>query len=100
MSDEYWWLSHTDNPEEINDFLRTLTELGMIEGAALGIAKLVMDEGTEVLSAKQQTVFDRYVIDQFAKRWCPRCSRNIQWSEMLHNDGWCAYCNHLLHKND
>ncbi len=99
-SDEYWWFSHTDYPEEINDFLTTLIELGMIEEAAPGIARFVIDERVESLTAKQAFVFDRDVIQPHAIQLCPRCGNEIRWSEMLHQDGWCAYCNNLLHKDD
>ena len=99
MRDAYWCCSHTDYPEAINDFLTTLIAGGMLEGAALGMAQLVIDEGTDSLTAQQQAVVARYVIRELAKPSCPRCGCDIRWSAMLHNDGWCAYCNHLLHKN-
>ena len=100
MGEEYWWFAHTDYPGEINNFLTTLIELGMIEGAALGIARFVITEGTENLSPKQAAVFDRHVIQPHAIRLCARCGQEIRWSEMLHQDGCCAYCNYQLNKND
>ena len=96
--EKYWWYS--DAGTEMNEFLTTLIELGMIEGAALGIARLVIDQGVESLTPRQTTVFDQHVIQPHAIRSCPRCGQEIRWSEMLHQEGWCAYCNNLLHKND
>ena len=45
-----------------------------LEGAALGVAKLVVARGTDVLSPKQRHVFETYVLseDNVLKE-CARC---------------------------
>ena len=98
--EKYWWFSHTEYPAEINDFLKTLIELGMIEGAALGISRLVIDQGTESLTVKQAAVFDRHVIRPHAIQRCPISMDEMRWSEMLHHDGLCARCHYKSERND
>jgi hypothetical protein len=95
--ERYWWYDHTDYPEEIAEFLTTLSDLGMIDGdTARGITKLAVDQGIASLSVKQAAVLDRYVIQPHAIPWCPVCGQDIRWSEMLHHDGVCAHCDYTL----
>lgn len=81
-----------------DDFLQQLIDGDRLEGAALGITKLVIDRGEEVLSSAQKFVFNRDVLDVFVIRECSRMGCDIPWSEMLmahENGGMCGYCDHM-----
>lgn len=104
-ADEYWWYHHVAEDNDwveprINEFFTTILRTVALDGAALGITKLVLDQGLDVLSPKQAYVFDQEVIEPHAHQQCGRCSQDIPWDEMLFNDGWCSYCYHLLQKDD
>ena len=55
--DEYWWFSRDDDDgHDRNAYLTDLIRDGLLEGAALGITRLVIDQGFEDLSPKQAAV--------------------------------------------
>jgi hypothetical protein len=56
------WNDHTDF--ELSEALQEVIDGEYLEQrtAALGIAKLVADWGTGILSAKQQRVYDKHVV--------------------------------------
>lgn len=82
---------------EFSDFLQQLVDRDHLEGAALGITKLVIDKGDDFLTDKQRYVFRTEVLEVFVRESCVRgCS--IPWSEMYeahHNGGLCSYCAHM-----
>ncbi|CAB3705168.1 hypothetical protein LMG1866_02781 [Achromobacter ruhlandii] len=91
---------HNSGPTEqteFGDFLQQLVDRDHLEGAALGITKLVIDKGESFLTDKQRYVFQKEVLDVFVKESCVRgCS--IPWSEMYEaydNGGLCSYCAHM-----
>jgi hypothetical protein len=52
-------LKHMDTDREYEDFLQEIVDGEHLEGAALGITKLVIDKGEDALSDKQRFVFNR-----------------------------------------
>lgn len=85
------------------DFLQEIIDMEALEGAALGITKIVIDKGREALSTKQDYVFQKQVLDEFTVDECKRCSCDIPWCEMssaYDNGGFCSYCNHMMNKDD
>lgn len=90
---------------EFRDFVQELIACEHLEGAALGIAKLVVDRGRDVLTPKQTYVFDTYVLGENTVDVCDRCSNPIPWCEMYHavhyrGTGLCGWCQHMVDKND
>ena len=57
MPEEYWWFFRDDDGQDRNAYLTELMTDGLLAGAALGIARLVMHEGFEGLSTRQAAVF-------------------------------------------
>lgn len=93
---------HMDD-DGFKEFLQQVVDHGGLEGAALGIAKLVIDKGEQALSEKQQYVFKTQVLDEFTVSACERCSSPIPWSEMYDaatEHGLCNYCWHMTGKDD
>ena len=88
------------NEEDFNGYLYQLIESGKLDSMQLGIAKLVIDKGYEILSPKQRKVFD-HMIDTNAIGCCRRGACDIPWCEMfeaLYNGGYCNYCQHMMEK--
>ncbi|MFC1503726.1 hypothetical protein ACFL53_05255, partial [Pseudomonadota bacterium] len=86
-----------------SDFLGQLIDMEHLEGAALGITKLVIDKGEDALSTKQKFVFKKEVLDPYTVSECSRCASNIPWSEMYDaatEHGLCNYCWHMTTKDD
>lgn len=95
-------MSIYDEPDYYSEFLQELIDMGHIDGAALGITKLVINKGEESLSEKQRYVFQNYVIDEFTVR-CSRCGDEIPWSEMyiaLTDHGMCGWCSSVSERKD
>jgi hypothetical protein len=96
------WNDRIDQGEEDRKaFLRQLIDGDRLEDAALGITKLVIDKGDDVLSEKQKFVFKRDVLDVYVIRECSRGGCDIPWSEMMmayDNGGLCGYCAHMHDK--
>lgn len=87
---------------EYNEFLQTLIDSEHLDGPASGIAKKVIAEGSESLSAKQKFVLKKEV-DEYISDDCSRCGADIPWSEMYeayHNGGMCSWCDHMESKSD
>lgn len=85
------------------DFLQEIVDGGGLDGRTLGITKLVIDKGQEVLSEKQAYVFKAEVLDEYTTDECGRCSNGIPWSEMMaahDNGGFCGWCAHMMDKDD
>lgn len=85
------------------DFLRELIDGDHLEGAALGITKLVISKGEDSLSEKQKHVFRSQVMNEYVVDECKRCSNDIPWSEMMeaHDNGnLCGWCAHMSAKDD
>lgn len=83
---------------EFDEFLQAVIDNGHLDGSALGIARLVLDRGQNVLSQAQAHVFQVQVLDEYAQEDCDRCQAEIPWSEKYnayHNGGLCSYCEHM-----
>lgn len=97
-------MGHNDSINNNGEFFLFLQEVingGHLEGAALGITKLVIDKGSDVLSSKQRFVFERDVIRDLTTNACSRCEGDIPWSEMyaaFNNGKLCSYCSHMQEK--
>ncbi len=92
---------HTGDNGDFTDFLQRLINRGVLEGAAEGITKFVIDKGLQRLTPKQMYVFNQYVLGEYVFQECSRCSNEITWSEMsaaLDNGGLCNYCWHMSEK--
>ncbi len=76
------------------DFAELLIERGMIEGAALGVAKQALDKGLDSLSDRQREVFNDHVIGDNRVEECDRCGNGIEDSELCEalDSGLCNYC--------
>jgi hypothetical protein len=79
---------------QFDDFLQDLIKGRYLEGAALGITKLVISQGRESLVGKQDFIFQKFVLDEYAHERCAVCNQKIPWCEMFHaiNNGLCAAC--------
>ena len=66
---------------EFAAFLDQLIGSGKVEGAALGIFKLVRSQGDGVLTERQKAIFYG-VMNNFIHDKCEICSQKIPWSEM------------------
>jgi hypothetical protein len=91
-----------EDEEERRDFLQELVDGGYLDGAAVGITKLVIDKGDRALSDKQKFVFKREVLDVYVTGKCKRDGTYILWTEMLaayENGGLCGYCLHMDDKH-
>ena len=87
--------------EDRKGFFQELVDGNYLDGAALGITKLVIDKGDDVLSDRQKFVFKRDVLDVFVTSECKRDGGAIPWSEMLaahENGGLCGYCQYIIDK--
>lgn len=94
------WNDHIDE-DDFGEFLKEI--LPKLDGPALGITKLVIEKGLNILSEKQKWVFQKEVLDFYVTDACKRCSTDIPWSEMSEandNGGYCGYCAHMMSKND
>ena len=82
------------------EFMQTLVDASRLEGAALGITKLVIDKGIESLSEKQKYVFQTQVIDGYTVNKRMRYGHTILWSEMhlALDSGMCNFGEHMHQK--
>ena len=99
----YWKEKMMEDEERGAIFVKELIESDHLEGAALGVAKLWLDKGEDVLTEKQQHVLDEHVFGPYVTESCGRCSQSVPWSEMMsayHNGGLCGYCQHVMEKDD
>jgi hypothetical protein len=88
--------------DDAKDFLRQLVNGDHLEGAALGITKLLIDKGPGALSGPQAYVFQQSV-SQYWTESCKRCAGNIPWAEQYDaydNGGLCSWCWHMTTKDD
>ncbi|MBC7388249.1 MAG: AbrB/MazE/SpoVT family DNA-binding domain-containing protein [Opitutaceae bacterium] len=87
--------------EDFKDYLKEIIRMGGLEGAALGIAKLLMDKDYSSLTPPQKFTFQKDVIDYYYKDSCESCASPIPWVEMLHaveNGGNCSWCANQIEK--
>ena len=83
--------------EEYRDYLRQLVDNGDIEGAAAGIARLVIDKGKSDLTERQRYVFEHSVETAFPQPACGQCGELIPWEDayrFIHADSLCSSCQH------
>jgi len=89
-------MNMSDDPDKMqfNGFLQELVDARYLEDPTRGITKLVIDKGREVLSEKQDFIFQRHVIDEYVHEKCEVCHQKIPWCEMFHaiDSGLCAAC--------
>lgn len=83
------------------DFVSTLIEREMLEGAALGVAQKFVHEGELSLSENQRYVLEEHVFNAHLVGECSDCTNSIPMSEQLaalDNGGRCGYCEHRWKK--
>lgn len=91
---------------DMNDFLEMLISLGRLEdnSVALGIAKLVLDKGEDILTEKQKAVFEKHVISPYLNKTCKLCQCEISLSEAIgafeENDGYCSSCANMIERDE
>lgn len=88
--------------DDFEGFIDQLYDLGRIDSKQAGIAKYMIDNGYDALSARQKYVFDRMIADNTVDE-CKACVTDIPWCEMLEaldNGGYCNYCQHMMEKDD
>ena len=78
----------------LKDYLEKLIQSGDLNSMQIGIAKIVIDKGPDVLSDKQKYVFDNYIIVEEDTADCYRCQCSFPSSEIYENDGMCSWCAH------
>ncbi|RBP89385.1 hypothetical protein DFO70_11132 [Cytobacillus firmus] len=93
--------------EHDTDFEVYVSELlqgDLIEGpAVVGIAKQIVSKGADSLTEAQiKTFIDFGLSKGNYVEYCDRCAEEIPWSEMFLalDDHYCAYCRHLMEKDD
>ena len=89
---------------EFEMYVSELLDAGKLEGdAVIGIAKQLVSKGVSSLTPLQRKTFIDYGLckGNYVEA-CERCAQPIPWSEMLFalEDGLCAYCRHMLEKDD
>ena len=95
--------NHDENDDGFTEFLEQIVNMNHLDGAALGITKLVIDKGEDALSEKQRYIFQKEVLDEFTIEECERCGSNIPWSEMydaVTEHSLCNYCWHMTSKDN
>ena len=90
--------------EEFHNLIADLLDHDMLENdVEIGIAKYIMDNGTEKLSPKQGYVVNS-VLERYCDRSCERCGLTIPLSEVIASElvtgGLCDYCEHMTSKED
>ena len=90
------------NDDGFKEFLQHLVKGGNLEGAHLGITKIVIEKGESALTEKQRYVFSEHVIKPNTIAKCLMCGGNIPWSEMSMavDTGLCSWCQHKVEKDD
>lgn len=92
------------NEEDFSIYVSDLLDSERLDGeVVIGIAKQIIDRGVSSLTPNQKITFIRYglLLDNYVDE-CNRCTLEIPWSEMLFalDDGFCAYCRHMIEKDD
>ncbi|MCL4485136.1 MAG: hypothetical protein M1537_02160 [Nitrospirae bacterium] len=81
-----------DDDDGLHEFVESLVNGGYLEGAALGIAKkIVNDSAPEDLSPAQQDIFYKYVLGPYEST-CLRCSNSVPWRDKI-GDPYKNICN-------
>jgi len=86
-----------------DEVLRHLVEYEYLEGAALGIAKQVLDQGITSLSPRQRDVYRMFVEEKYFAMECERCGTELPTSEIifaLEEDGLCSWCAKMKANDD
>ena len=85
---------------ERNEALEYLIKSGILEGVALGIAKMVLAGNENKLTVAQRHVYDEYVLRPYLENKCKLCSESISFHEAVFafedNEGYCSLCAHRL----
>ena len=96
------WNDHLDEEVEArNEVLQHLLDHDELEGAAAGVARLVIDQGLGSLKGRQHDVWEIIEREHLSKE-CPVCSREVPLSELicLDTNGACGECDHRAGKDD
>lgn len=85
----------------LNEVLAYLLEGDLINGASAGIARQVIDRGTDSLTEKQRFVFDKHIEGEFRTE-CDVCGCRRSWDEVRDSlfleHSTCFSCLHTLSK--
>jgi len=88
------------------EVLKFLTKFDYLEGAANGIALLVIDKGRSSLTTQQAKVFQQFIVEKYFEMECkgrPGCGI-IPMCEVVaaltEEDGLCSWCRKMINKDD
>jgi hypothetical protein len=73
-----------------------------LEGAAVGITKLVISKGINSLSEQQLYVFKTYVVDPWLTQKCKCGNHEVEGHELIglwENGGYCSRCADRMDKD-
>lgn len=95
------WNDHIDEEKQaLNEFLKERIRHGGMSNAAVGIAKLVKDKGSDSLSSKQNYIFEHEVLGRYANLRCRFCDSEIPIDEAIfaveENKELCLHCSRVL----
>ncbi|OIB05000.1 hypothetical protein AK95_14430 [Paenibacillus sp. LC231] len=95
------------DPTGFEGYVKELLEFKRLDDSndmVIGIAKLIATKGIEALTEPQLFAFTKHgILPHLYLGECGRCAHDIPWSEMLvavEESGNCAYCQHLIDKDD
>jgi hypothetical protein len=80
---EEWWNSlPAEEDNTIDDLIAIMVEEEVIDGAALGVCKLILDRGVDALSEKQKWVL-HYAVEPYLVFTCKDCGDFFTFAEMF-----------------
>lgn len=89
--------------QDEREVLEYLVEYENLSGAALGVARQVIDRGRDSMSDGQLQVWDWYIAP-YLKMKCRMCGSPLPASEILpalvEEDGHCCPCRNMLGRDD
>jgi hypothetical protein len=91
---------------EFFDYLSQLIDSEVLDDAALGITKQIINKGFDSLTPKQDVVFDKNVLKPYTRKYCKglnndykNCQGGPRWEEMydvVFEDSFCSFCQHCF----
>ena len=89
--------------DAVAEVFEILVDHEVVKGSALGIAKLVIAQGTDDLTSAQRPVYDRYIVPHLSME-CSSCGEEFETDEIPHAlmsfDKLCGGCRHREEKDD